>query len=402
MSLDLSKIASQIEGMASDLKADEESWKRNLTCALETLQLQSADLEVLKRKLERSKTSWLVAGITEGLAGSHRPLPCPSEFTVMASDGSHIDVDRHSPARCYLINIGTAALHYGSNSNAVLSSEPTLYAGKEDMVIVEPDGSREQPVEGGLLGIKRMVAECLALADLGEELPGDLPAVALLDGSLILWGLAGGAYPEYIRTALLKDGFLRAMDRIREISRRSGMALASYISLPRSTEVVNILRIALCPYEPPDCDRYCPQGSSSSQRACDAVAGIRDRDLFNILLEPGERSGTFISGSSVVKDYYGDHEVRFFYLKADDEISRVEFPGWVEEHGLLESVHTLILDQCHRGQDYPVALSESHEQAVLTGADREQFRYLVELALAEQRLTTTTSSKSRSKRTRWI
>jgi hypothetical protein len=51
MSLDLSKIAAQIEGMASDLKADEESWKRNLTCALETLQLQSADLEVLKRKL---------------------------------------------------------------------------------------------------------------------------------------------------------------------------------------------------------------------------------------------------------------------------------------------------------------------------------------------------------------
>jgi hypothetical protein len=47
-------------------------------------------------------------------------------------------------------------------------------------------------------------------------------------------------------------------------------------------------------------------------------------------------------------------------------------------------------------------LSEAHEQAVVTGADREQFQYLVELALSEKRLSTITSAKSRSKKTRWI
>ncbi len=96
---------------------------------------------------------------------------------------------------------------------------------------------------------------------------------------------------------------------------------------------------------------------------------------------------------------------RSFYryqLKSDDEVARVEFPRWVEEGGLLDLLHALILDQCRRGQGYPVALSESHEQAVLTGSDREQFRHLVELALTEHRLPTTVSEKDRSKRTRWL
>ncbi|MCJ7557795.1 MAG: DNA double-strand break repair nuclease NurA [Gammaproteobacteria bacterium] len=401
MSLDLNQVSGQIDGMAASLKAEEENWKRCLGRALEMLQLQSADVDSLRKKIEGSRTTWLVAGVSDELAGNHRPLPCPTDFTVIASDGSHIDVDRHSPARCYLINIGSATLLYGQNPDATLRSQPTLYASKEDMTIVDPLGSGEQPVEGGLLGIKRAVSECLALAELGEALSPGSSAIALLDGSLIMWGLGGRAYPEYIRTELLKNGLLTALDKTKEISLRTGLALASYISLPRSTEVVNALRIAICPYDPPDCDRHCPRNSPSSQRECDAVAGIRDRDLFGTLLEPGERSATFASGSSVM-NYYGDHEIRFFYLKADGEIARVEFPRWVEENGLIDLLHTLILDQCRRGQGYPVALSESHEQAVVTGADREQFRHLIELALAEHRLLTITSEKDRSKRTRWI
>jgi len=402
MSLDLNQLAAQIDGMAASLKAEEENWKGCLGRALEILHLQSADLDSLRRKIESSKTTWLVAGVSGQLVGSLQPPPCPSDFAVIASDGSHIDVDRHSPARCYLINIGSATLLYGQSPDAILRSQPTLYASKQDLTIADPLGSGEQSVEGGLLGIKRAVAECLALAELGEELSPEFPTVALLDGSLIMWGLAGHAYPEYVRTELLEKGFLPALDRIKEVSQKTGLALASYISLPRSTDVVNALRVAICPHDPPDCDRHCPRSSPSSKRECDAVAGIRDRDLFYALLAPGERSATFLSRSSVVRDYYRHHEVCFFYLKADEEIARVEFPRWVEERGLVDLVHALILDQCRRGQGYPVALSESHEQAVVTSADREQFRHLVELVLTEHRLPTTTSEKNRSKRTRWI
>jgi hypothetical protein len=403
MSLDLNQVAAQIDGMAADLKADEQGRKDCLRRALDELLSRSSDIEALRAKLERSKgkTTWLVAGILNGLGGAYEPAPLPPDFVALATDGSHIDVDRHSPARCYLINIGSVLLRYGRDPDASLRSQPSLYANKRDLSIADPSSNNEQRVEGALLGIKRMVAECLALAELADELPPDVPAIALLDGSLILWGLAGRAYPDYVRRELLDGGLLPALDRIRNIHRRTGLVLASYISLPRSADVVNALRVAICPNDPADCDRCCPRSSAPAARQCDAVNGVRDRDLFSSLLEPNQRSATFASQSTVVQ-HYGEHEVRFFYVRAGEEVARVEFPRWVEEEGRLDLAHSIVLDQCLRGQGYPVALSESHEQAVVTGADRDLFRHLVELALAGQRLPTTTSEKSMSKHTKWV
>ncbi len=73
-------------------------------------------------------------------------------------------------------------------------------------------------------------------------------------------------------------------------------------------------------------------------------------------------------------------------------------PQWVAENeGLLNLTHSLVLDQCRRGQGYPVALSEAHEQAVVTGADRENFWELVESSLVAEHLPSSGSAKSFSK-----
>jgi len=321
----------------------------------------------------------------------------PNEFTVIATDGSHIDVDRHKSTRCYLINIGNAILNYGAHPSAVLDSYPSLYSGDEDLIIAPADAKgREQPIEGVLLGIKRSVEECRRLAELAAGLPSGSSTLALLDGSLILWGLE--AYPEFVTEALLTKGFLKYLDEMRGLNKDKRLAVASYISFPRSTDVVNALRVAICPHEPADCDRYCPNRA----RDCDAVAGVQDRELFINLLSPGERSALFISPSKIQKQY-GVHQVFFFYLRVDDEIARVEVPRWVGiDEGLLNLVHSLVLDQCRRGHGYPVALSEAHEKAVVTGADRENFWQLVESSLVEEHLPILSSAKSRSKRTRWI
>jgi NurA-like 5'-3' nuclease len=129
---------------------------------------------------------------------------------------------------------------------------------------------------------------------------------------------------------------------------------------------------------------------------------VLDRDLFARLLEPGERSALFISPSKIQKRY-GKHMVYFFYLRLNGEIARVEVPRWVAEDRIkLDLVHTLVVDQCRRGQGYPVALSEAHEKAVVTGADRDNFWRMVDESLVEEHLPVTESEKSRSKRTRWI
>ncbi len=385
--------------MVARLKAGSQERQRRLNYALDVLHSQTSDFNNLKRKIASSRTTWLVAGLVDGLDRHYQPPPTPTKFTVLATDGSHIDVDRHRSTRCYLINIGSVVLDYGDSPNATLDSFPSLYSGDEDLVIA-PTGvkGREQLIEGTLLGIKRGVDECHQLAQLAVELPPGSSSLALLDGSLILWGLE--AYPEFVAEALLTQGFLSYLDEMRKLNHNKRLALASYISFPRSTDVVNALRVALCPQDILDTDLHC---KTCDKRDCDEVAGVRDRELFLNLLGQGERSALFISQSSVVQKRYGEHQVYFFYLRLDDEIARVEIPRWVAINEiLLNLTHALVLDQCQRGQGYPVALSEAHEQAVVTAADRENFWQLVESSLVEEHLPTLTSAKSFSKRTRWI
>ena len=206
--LDLTKVAWQVEGMVARLKAGSEERREHLQNALSVLYERDDDLEHLKRKIASSKTTWLVAGLVDGLSCHHEAPPIPLEFTVIATDGSHIDVDRHKSTRCYLINIGNVILNYGVHPSAVLDSLPCLYSGDEDLIIA-PAGvkGREQPIEGVLLGIKRSVEECHRLAELAAEPPPGSSTLALLDGSLILWGLE--AYPEFVTEALLAKGFIK-------------------------------------------------------------------------------------------------------------------------------------------------------------------------------------------------
>ncbi|HEY96738.1 MAG TPA: DNA double-strand break repair nuclease NurA [Dehalococcoidia bacterium] len=398
MSLDLTKVASQVIAMISGLKDAREERRQRLQFALDTLNDRAINIEKLKKKIAASRTTWLVAELVEGL-DKRCPAPLnPADFTVIGSDGSHIDVDRHRSNRCYLINIGSAVITYGSRPDAVLSNSPRLYSNDEDLVISSPDGDREQVVEGAILGIKRSVEECRHLAALAAQLPADSDCLTLLDGTLILWGLE--AYPEFVTQSLLNDGFLACLDRMKQLKADRRLALASYISFPRSTDVVNVLRVVVCPHDVVDSDRLC---RTCTSRECDKVQGVRDRDLFINLLENGERSALFISPSKIVKERYGDHRVHFFYLRVDDEIARIEIPQWVAENDrLLDLTHGLISDQCHCGQGYPVVLAEAHEQAVVTGADRENFWELVESSMIDEHLPSPGSAKSFSKRTRWI
>jgi hypothetical protein len=398
VSLNLTKVAGQVFAMIAALRDGRAEQAKRLRFALDTINSEAIDIDDLKRKIKAGKTTWLVADIVEGLTKQY-PLPtAPADFTVLAADGSHIDVDRHQSARCYLINIGSAVICYGSHPDATLTSTPRLYSDEKDLALVPPGGGREQLVEGTILGAKRSVEECKALAGLAAGLAPESIALALLDGTLILWGLE--AYPDFVTDVLLHQGLLQCLDAMKKLNQDRHLALASYISFPRSTDVVNVLRVAVCPSNIPDCDKQCPPGK---ERDCDGVAGVRDRDLFMNLLENGERSALFISPSKIVGEHYGEHRVYFFYLRVGDEIARIEIPQWVAENtDLLNLTHSLVYDQCKRGHGYPVTLSEAHEQAVVTGADRENFRQLVESTLIEEHLPTPSSGKSVSKRTRWV
>ena len=121
----------------------------------------------------------------EGLLDSIAPLDVPADWTAVAVDGSHIDVDRHLPLRCHLINLGGCVITYGKDPGCELFSEPALAVDDDDLYLRPPDGTRgEALIAGPLLGALRTVREVERLADAIENLPDDRPALALLDGTL--------------------------------------------------------------------------------------------------------------------------------------------------------------------------------------------------------------------------
>jgi hypothetical protein len=399
MTLDITRVASQVGDMIGKIRSGRSERQEHLKCAVDKLGDKNINLESLKYKIMQAKTpNWSPARLVDGLNLRYPPPPVPPEYTALATDGSHIDVDRHRAAYCYLINIGMVTLNYGKNPSASLESLPRLYSEDSDLVITNENNLLQQhQIRGALLDAKRSVEEIHKLAEAALSLPPEGFSLALMDGSLVMYGMQN--YPDFVTEALVDKGLIKGLDELKRINETHHLAVASYISLPQSDDVVNALRIAICPHDMVDCERYCLEGEAP----CDAVSDINDRALFESFLGVGERSAVFINPSLIVEKRYGRHQVYFFYLRVDDEIARVEVPEWVATNTeLLTFTHAMVLDQCQKGQGYPVALSEAHEQAVVTGQDREEFWRLVEESLEELKLPAYTSTKSRSKRTRWI
>ncbi len=401
MALDIAKTAAQIDGMAGHLANATYDRATQITRVLAAM--SSDDAAGLTARVEASRgRPFLCATPEDALDARYSPASLPPNFCVASVDGSHIDVDRHVPVRCYLINIGGCAFTYGSQPNARLFSQPALHAAEEDIYLNAPTSNDSVAVQGAVLGMMRAVKEVQGLAEVADSTDPDLPLLALLDGSLVMWGLAGRGYPPFLREKLLGEGLLPALDALKAKAAGRTLVLAAYVSLPQTTEVVNTLRLALCQEREDTCQQSCTS-FRSAHSPCDDANGLLDRHIFQELLEPGERSGIYRSNSSVSREYYGPHQVCFYYLNTGREIGRVEIPLWVahDENSLALS-HTLIMDQVRRGMGYPAAIAEAHEQAVVTGQDRETFRKMIDAALDRRHLPVYTSEKNRSKGTRWL
>jgi len=393
MPLDINRLYSQVERMAVALP--EIVPARQLADAQAFF--READLGLLREKLRqreqgRAKIPWLVAEPVYTLQTIYPPPPVPPDLSVVASDGSSIFPDRHSPVRYYVVNIGYAVLTYGSAPHAVLDAQGQ-FCFEEEELYFDPQDKRI-PIEGSRLGIHMSVEELGGLLNATRGAPP--PVVALRDGSMILWNLQSED-TDFQQHYLAR--FLGVLDAFRACS----LPVASYISYPGGQDVMNCLRLILCDRTSGGCTR-CPQ-ENEAEVLCRFMGGIRDRQLFYGLLRPGERSDIFESQSAILNQYK-DHRIQFFYLEVGGEIARVEAPQWVmSDPDMLDLVHSSVYDQCRRsGQypPYPPVLIEAHEQAVITTADRNAMSELVEQALAAQGIYYQRSAKDQSKRARGV
>lgn len=363
--------------------------------------LRGLEADALRQKIDmvKERIPWLVARPLNEPPGSTFPAPpAPRDYTVIATDGSHIAPDRHSPVQFLVLNVGRVRIRYGAHPHAKMDSQGAFRFREEEITITTPDG-RQHPIEGTILALEMALAELEALLDLAREV--EPPALALRDGSLIFWPLQS-------EDTAIQEYYLPRIRRVLRAFHDMGIPLASYISYPGSRDVVNAVRVWLCGH----CTRAnecgaCQECRSEDALLCAWLRPMRDRWLLADLLRPGERTAIFESTSAVLNRYSEgspvNHHIYFFYLHTGPEIARVEAPAWVmTTPHYRDLVHALVVDQCQRGAGYPPALQEAHEQAVITVADRQMVNLLVEQELARLGIEFIRSRKAWSKRVRGI
>jgi len=383
VTLDIVRTARQVQEMASDLLAGHDDLLERVETARRLFREVAPSWQSLARRAESATVSWSVAAPVEPL-DLRRPAPSPpTDYEVLATDGSQIEHDPHGLVPCQLVNVGWAIIRYGASPAAELASEPILYHRAEDLYLIS--GARQVPVTGSRLDARRTVDEMRKLATLAVGRDDDVPRLALRDGTLLLWLFEDRA-GEFVREHFVEQ-FTVALDAIAD----RGVPIAGYVSRPRGTEVMGLLRLVACPEDPARCRH-------EGREPCARLRGLADRTLFDVL-QDGERSALFRSFTPG-HARYGRHQAHFFFLRVDAwEIARVEVPRWVAERpDLVDLVHACVRHQCLLGQGYPVALARAHERAVVRGSDRRAFEALLASTLAERGVAARLSAKSAAKR----
>ena len=166
----MTKTAGQLYAAMPSMREQWHSHQRALERAAG--HFATADPHDTEARRAAGKATWLVARLDGALRGAFSAPPLSLDHVVVAVDGSHVDIDRHAAARCFLINIGYVSLRYGEIPHAELRSEPLLCADEETLALRDRRGVREANIEGALLGMHRAVMEIEALGGCGGARAG--------------------------------------------------------------------------------------------------------------------------------------------------------------------------------------------------------------------------------------
>jgi len=399
--LDLVAVAGQVRKMGVGMASLAQETAPRLAQALAAWERAAAMGPALRDRVERAKTSWLVAEPLEAL-GAY-PVTATDEYRVVATDGSQIMPDRHDHLACFLVNVGVVDICY-PDATACLSSKPEVYWAPEDVYPLV--GGFRQEADPRVVGARRFAAECDALRHAMTE-QNRARTIGLMDGTLLLWWLE--PEPDRLRGLPPDDLKTETFDALKSLvaaAQNEGALMCSYLSSPRTTDVVSMLKVVLCTEDPVDCDR-CPYDAGTKNwhaqleiagasllpvpsKPCEEAHPVTDAALHWSLLDTGQRSARFRSAARVTQAY--DGPIDFVYLNAGREIARLEFPAWTTPRD-LETLCGAVLDQCAKGMGYPVALGEAHEQAVVRSGDRQAF-----LELARRQGVSRPSAKLARKR----
>ncbi len=365
--LDRSKLLHEIELIAPRLFYDD--WPA-IEQAVLLLDRMARD-EALPGRVQSESTLSLPQW--QGLLNSNFSIDVMTRpYTVVAVDGSQIYPDRHEGVACFLVNIGLVLLRYGvPNDRVKFQTNPYIYAGDEDPLMA-----------GSAIDFVNCQREAFEFADactfVQKQCASDSPLLLLFDGSLFFSHLESKDYR-------LRKHFLNLYYSLLLKLWQARILYASYVSLPRSKDIIQLMKFA--------CNWH-------KEVAPELLVRLHDAHVMETLLPEGTRSTFFKYQSKSVERYPDAIMPHFCYCNVGPEIARIELPAWIANDSSASTVVLqIILDQVIKGQGYPVALAEAHEQAVVKSADRDFFYHLVRKAGMDRKFHNAMSQKSLKKRT---
>lgn len=329
----------------------------------------------LAQKIEACQAPWPLPTWQGAIDTTVPVAPCNKPYQLLALDGSQVYPDKHQGTNCFLINLGIVELQYRTGKKGItLQSIPYVFA---DGIEIEDEMISSVDIVNG----KREEFELQAGLEYAKQLKQERqdPLLFLFDGSLIFWHLES-------KEQALKNYFLKKYFALLEQFRKESIWIAGYISLPKSKELINVVRTF--------------SGNFDVGKKCqDFTKRLIDTSIAQFFLSPGMRSTLFKSRSSVTELYPEAISPYFFYFDIGTETVRIEVPKYLaDDEGAIAGICSIILDQTQKGSGFPVGLSEAHEQAVVKGADREFFYHLIGKLSIEQKRSILLSQKSRKKR----
>lgn len=267
------------------------------------------------------------------------------EYNAIGIDGSQIYPDKHEGFNYGLINIATVNIEYKQKSRVKFYTVPTVITEAVVGDSLSPD----------LINCQRTQFEFEAGLNFNELSNPQIYSnkkLILFDGSLIFWHLES-------KEDNIKQYFLeKYLETFKNFYTQKAV-YCSYISLPQSKDIINILRLAQ------------EENKFGENIELDLIVDV---EIIGSFLGYGCRSSIFMIDSSISKFYPTEDCPCFIYLNVGSEIIRVEFPYWIAKNiDTVEMICSLVLDQCNKGLGYPVVLSLAHEQAVIKATDRDFF-----------------------------
>jgi hypothetical protein len=388
VSLQFEKVQSQIEKMGLALADRNTSVVEQTQVAGEQL-MQLNDLDAIWDQIMIARNrdaGFRGAAPLEEPINVAIPLPdSPEKAVILAADGSQIYPDPHGPAVYWLTNIGVFVYFHGDDTLPEIITEPQLFYDDND--VRDSDG---RLIATAIINARRGVYEMQTLArEAMQRRFGARPLVAMYEGPLL--GFFGGK--EVPNIGELTSSYFESMDILRDV----GAGLTGYVDRPKSSFVVST--IYLMSLDESEITRY-------HLKTAGPLEGLTDRDLYQWILGPGERSGLMVQQSPQNKAYAQrepDQEIVFFYMNVaaqhqEPYLARIEIPMWAAlDKGMVSAIQSLVYSQCQITDRYPYALIRADEIAVVHAHEKRALDEMISVELLRNQQNLDPSRKLSSK-----